>query len=146
LAEDREIVKKWRKDRWLRVGVTAAVVLLVGILLVTGRVWTIISEYSFKIKSTYWPSKEVLFEEIWSLEFREEFDTGKRVGGFGSWALSMGNFRNEEFGNYTLYGNNCCKAYVVVETADGMVVVNEKDREKTLKLYEKIKERWENTH
>ena len=141
-----ERVKKWKKDRWVRIGVTAAVVLLVGILLVTGQVRTMLSKHSLKIKSTYWPSKEVLFEEIRSLEFREEFEKGKRVGGFGSWALSMGNFRNDEFGSYTLYGNNCCKAYVVIETAGGMVVVNETDREKTLKLYEQLKERWGNLH
>ena len=118
---------------------TVAVFLVVLILLSTGHAGARVGTESVKIKSTYWPSKEIPKEEILSVSFREDFDTGRRVGGFGSFVLSLGRFQNEVFGKYDLYANNRCKAYVVMETVDGMVVVNEKKEEATKALYEEIR-------
>lgn len=118
---------------------TIVVLILVSVLLSTGHAGAQVGTESVKIKSTYWPSKEISKEEILSVSFREDFDTERRVGGFGSFVLSLGRFQNEEFGKYDLYANNGCKAYAVMETVDGMVVVNEKKEEATKALYEEIR-------
>lgn len=58
--------------------------------------------------------------------------------GVNSLQLNEGTFQNKEFGEYTIYSYVRCKDFVVMETTDGMLVINGKTPEETRTLYEKI--------
>ena len=78
---------------------------------------------------------KVSFDEIDSLEFREDFDVGMRASGFSTPVLSMGSFKNKEFGYYTLYAYTNAEGFVIIRSGEKMLVIADKN---PLELYEKI--------
>ena len=115
------------------------VCIFVLFLLLSGRVSVAVTEEAVTMKATYWVKKTVPVEEIREVSYREDFEPGSRGGGFGSWTLSLGRFKNEELGRYTLYAYTKAEAYVVMDTADGYVAFGLKDKEETKRLYEELK-------
>lgn len=142
--EEKNSVEKKKyastKTRNRSVGFVAALLLVIGVLLVTGHIQVTVEQDRVLIAGSYWPDRQVELADIQSLSYREEFKTGSRTGGLGTFKLSEGTFRNEEFGSYTLYAYNSCGEYIVLETSDRVVVVNGKTPEETRKLYEKIEQ------
>ena len=118
---------------------TAVICVFVGVLLVTGDIEISVTREQIDIAGSYWSDYTVEVGDILSVSYTEDLETGKRTGGFGSFKLAEGNFKNSEFGSYKLYAYTGCDSYVVMETADKMVVVNCDTKEKTKELYEKIK-------
>ena len=59
-----------------------------------------------------------------------------RTNGFGSPKLSMGAFRNGEFGNYTLYAYTNAKEYVVLTSGGKTLVIGMDDEARTQAIYE----------
>jgi hypothetical protein len=56
----------------------------------------------------------------------------------------VGNFQNEEFGEYLLYSYTACKSYVVLTDKEGKVIVlNRPDKAQTEGVYEEILGRFE---
>lgn len=120
------------------IAIGVVTVVIAGILLVTG---TIKYEYhtdSFKMEISYWPDVEIAYDEVESIEYREEVISGSRVSGFGSFRLLLGNFENEEFGNYTRYTYTNSKAAVVLEIDGRTVVIAAKEIEDTKAMYEEL--------
>ena len=73
------------------------------------------------------------------MDYEKELDLGRRTNGNGSVRIQAGQFRNKRFGNYRLYSYNVCREYVVIDTEDKTIVVNDKTPERTKELYEKLK-------
>ncbi len=116
------------------VPLTAAVV----ILLFTGNVSVTLGENSFQINASYWPDLEIDYAAVDALTYRDDCPAGVRVGGFGSFRLSLGSFRNEEFGNYTRYAYTACPACVAVEVDGRILVLNGRDETATRQLYKRL--------
>lgn len=114
---------------------------LVGIVLVTGNIKVEYAEDSFTIKASYWYDKEIDYAEIESIEYVDEKISGSRTGGFGSFRLLMGDFKNDEYGNYTRYTYADCEAGVVLLVNRREVVISGKDKETTKEIYEELMER-----
>lgn len=114
---------------------------IVGFILTTGDIEMVYHEPSFTIKASYWYDKEIFYDEIESIEYRDEKISGSRTGGFGSFRLLMGDFRNDEFGNYTRYTYKNCDAGVVLLVDGREVVISGKDKESTREIYEELMER-----
>lgn len=124
--------KKWNTAFLL---VIFAVVIFV---LVSGHIKASVKDGKVWIEGSYWPDYQVKLQDIKSVSYSEDFEPGRRVGGFGSWRLLQGSFRNKEFGNYTLYAYAGRDSYVILETETGWIVINVGSKEKTKELYEEI--------
>ncbi len=116
------------------VPLTAAVV----ILLFTGNVSVTLGAESFQIHASYWPDLEIDYAAVDALSYRDDCPAGVRVGGFGSFRLSLGSFQNDEFGNYTRYAYTACPACVVAEIDGRILAINGRDEDATLRLYEAL--------
>jgi flagellar basal body-associated protein FliL len=76
------------------------------------------------------------YDDIVSVELRDDLTKGSRTNGFGGSNVSSGSFRNAEFGSYTLAAYNGVKTYIVVTPADGKTLVfNHDSVEKTKEFY-----------
>lgn len=89
--------------------------------------------------------KTIDYSEIMEVSFEDDFQFGSRVGGFGSFKLNEGRFKNSRFGRYTLYTYVKCRSVVIIHTEEDIVGVNAESREETEELYweilEKVEER-----
>lgn len=114
--------------------------ILIGvcILMFTGNIQCEFNEDHLKIDATYWKYATVGYEFIDSVELREDFDFGSRNYGYGSAKLSLGNFKSEEFGNYTLYAYTKCDSAVVIKSGEHILVITGKDAAETQVLYNSL--------
>lgn len=130
-----------KKERAAGIAVSIIVSLVligVGILMFSGDVTVSCGDDSFVIDSTYYGSVEVTYAEVDEITYREDFDIGLRTYGFYSAKLSLGNFNNDELGDYTVYVYNSCDSYVVVRKGENYLVFNCETEEKTAEIYSTI--------
>ena len=122
--------------------ITAATVPLVligtALLLFTGSIQITCGESALTIEASFWEDLSVSYSEIDTIEYRGEFDSGVRMNGFGSPKLSMGTFRNDELGNYTLYAYTDAKEYIVLTSGGKTLVLGLDDAEKTREIYDTL--------
>ena len=121
--------------------VIAALAVAAYILLFTGDITYEVGEDSFAVTASYYEDITVKYEDVDSVEYRDDFDKGSRIAGFGSPRLSMGNFENEEFGAYAIYSYNCCDSAIVLRDGDKVLVLNGKDEAATKELYNELEKR-----
>ena len=118
--------------------ITGAALVFSAVLLFTGNVEVVIQNDQLEIQGSYWSDYELLLSEIQAVTYREDFETGSKRMGVNSLQLNEGTFQNKEFGEYTIYSYARCKDFVMMETTDGVLVINGKTPEETRTLYEKI--------
>jgi uncharacterized membrane protein len=123
-----------------RISLVLVPVILIGcaVLMFTGNVDLQFGETSFTIEATYWDDLTVDYAGIDSVEYREDGVDGERVGGYGSPRVALGNFRNEEFGNYTRYTYTQQKACVVLNSGGRILVLNGADDAATRAIYDEL--------
>lgn len=117
---------------------TAAAIIFAAILLSTGNIEVSCGEDSFTIAAAYWQDLTVSYDDIESMQYRDEVTAGSRVGGFGSPRLLMGNFKNDEFGYYTRYSYAGCDAGIVMTVDGNVLVVSAADEAATKALYKEL--------
>lgn len=129
----------------LKISAIAIPLILIGVLVLmfTGSIEYEFAENTLKINATYHNDIAVNYAEIDSIEFREDFDFGIRNWGFYSAKLSLGNFQNEEFGNYTLYAYTASDSAVVIKSDEHILVITGKNTAETKTLYDSLKARIE---
>ncbi len=132
---------KEKKSVIIAVAISAVVLVLVGILLLSGEVRVQYGEDTFTVEMTYWNDSTVSYAEIEEIEYREKDYAGERTYGFGSFKLLAGKFHNEEFGDYTRYSYINCDACVVIKSADKVLVINGKDEASTKTIYDELNKR-----
>jgi hypothetical protein len=111
----------------------------VAILMFTGNIQYEFTEDCLKIDATYGKYSNVGYEFVDSVEFRDDFDFGIRNFGFSSAKLSIGNFNNEELGNYTLYAYTQCDSAVVIKSGEHILVITGENIAETKALYDSLK-------
>jgi len=110
-------------------------------LMFTGDIGVDFGEESFTVEASFYSDLTVKYEDIDSIELIDSDVKGSRVGGFGSPRLSMGNFRNDEYGTYTRYSYNSCDSAIVIRDGDKVLVLNGKDEAATKELYNGLEKR-----
>lgn len=113
----------------------------VVVLMFTGNIQVTFADTDFKIVASYMDDLTVSYEEVETVEYRESFDVGHREMGFGSPRLSMGTFKNEEFGRYTIYAYTQGEGAVVLKKGDAILVIVGKTLEETKTIYESLTEK-----
>lgn len=136
--------KSEKKNQIVGYGIGIVVLILTVVLLFTGNIRIEYEDTSFTIQGSYWSDLTIDYDEIESMEYRDEKIDGSRTGGFGSPRLLMGNFKNSEFGNYTRYTYTNCEAGVVLTINRRKVVISGKDEESTREIYDELVIRCQN--
>ncbi|MBQ8322053.1 MAG: SdpI family protein [Clostridia bacterium] len=120
---------------------TLLILLLCVFLIFTGDVSVSYSDDSFTVSTSYWGKSEISYSEIDEIEYREDFDYGTRLFGFGTPKLSAGSFKCDELGGYTCYAYTSCSAAVIIKVDDRFIVINGESSEQTIAIYNEISER-----
>lgn len=119
--------------------VTLVIVLAaVGVMLFTGNIRYALEDDHLAIRADYYSDDTLNYADIDAIEYREGNVPGYRVGGFGSFRLLMGFFRNDEFDTYVRYTYYDPDACIVVTTKGGTVVLSAETAEQTQALYESL--------
>lgn len=131
-----------KKSDKVAIWITAIAVplILIGttVLMFTGNIEVTYTDTDFKINATYMDDLTVPYEDVDSVEYRESFDVGVREMGFGSPRLSMGTFKNEEFGRYTIYAYTQGDGAVVLKKGNDILVIVGKTPEETKAIYDTL--------
>ena len=86
----------------------------------------------------------VPFNEITSMDLRDEMNYGVRTWGYGGIRYAGGTFHNKEFGSYKISVDNKVKKFIVIRHAKGILVFNVDTPEATMMMYEGIRKRARN--
>lgn len=129
--------KSYQKKIWI---FTAVILAAVAVFLTTGNISVETEKKDIEIIGSYWTDYTIAIDCIQSITYRDDLKIGSREGGVGSFRLQEGDFKNREFGYYTLYAYTSCKEYVVLETDRRTVVINQKTPKDTKKLYQKLQQ------
>ena len=113
----------------------------VAILMFTGDIEVYYGDKDFQIVASYMDDLTVRYDEVETIEYRETFDVGAREMGYGSAKLSMGTFKNKEFGRYTIYAYTQGEGAVVLKKGDQVLVIIGKTAEETKLIYDTLAEK-----
>lgn len=129
-------LKKHRKKSALIAALIIAVsFILCAFLLFTGDISFELNENEFSIVADFYEDLTVKYEDVDSIELRVSEDRGSRVFGYGSPKLLMGNFKNEEFGNYTRYSYTKCENEIAIFSNGHVLVISGETEDKTTEIY-----------
>lgn len=123
-----------------KIGTVVGLLILafVLVMLFTGKVETDFYEDHFTIKASYYDDLSVFYDRVESVEYRDGNVEGSRVFGIGSFRLLLGNFENEEFGNYTRYTYYNPEACVVLQVGGKTLVLSGRDKAETQAIYQEL--------
>lgn len=119
--------------------VVGIILIFTGFIMFSGKIDVEYGEEGFSIYADYWNDISVKYDDIKSIEYRENDVVGIRTYGFSSASLLLGAFHNEEFNNYTRYSYTKCEAAIVLNVDGKILVINGIDKESTKEIYEKIR-------
>lgn len=123
---------------WITVITVPIILIGVAVLMFTGKISYEFTDTGLVVDATYGECSVVEYDRIDSVEYRETFDFGFRNYGFASIKFAIGNFKNTEFGNYTLYSHTTCDSAVVIKSGERVLVINGKDVVETKWLYDSL--------
>lgn len=134
----KESSKASQIARWM---VVFALVLL-AVFLFTGSVKVHYGEDALEVKTSYYGRAVLPYDEIESIELRQENVDGTRTWGLGSFRLLAGYFENREFGPYVRFTYYNPHSAIVVKTTTGQtLVLSGKNPKETEEIYGEILER-----
>jgi len=119
----------------------AVLLIFVAVLMFTGGLEYEFGQDALSVKADWYSDMTLSYDKIDSIEYREGNVPGVRVGGYGSFRLLMGFFRNEEFGTYTRYTYYRPEACVVLSAGSRTIVLSAEDAAGTRELYETLLEK-----
>ena len=119
----------------------AVLLAFVVVILFTGDLEYSFGEDAMTIRADWYSDLTVKYESVDSIEYRDGKIPGLRVGGFGSFRLLMGFFKNDEFGTYTRYTYYDPEACVVLTTGSRTIVLSGENGVETTALYERLLEK-----
>ena len=117
------------------------ILVAMGFLLFTGDIAVESTDNQLIITADYYSDLTVDYTEIDGITYRNDLITGRRINGFGSPRLSMGLFKNDEFGSYTLYAYTVAGEYIVLTAKEKTLVIGLDNPEETQELYQTLTEK-----
>ena len=115
---------------------------LLAVFLFTGSVKVHYGEDALEVKTSYYGRAVLPYDEIESIELRQENVDGTRTWGLGSFRLLAGYFENREFGPYVRFTYYNPHSAIVVKTTTGQtLVLSGKNPKETEEIYGEILER-----
>ncbi len=114
---------------------------ITALLLFSGSIKISYQEEEFTINATGWSDLTVRYDEIDEIKYLEDYQKGNREMGFGSFTMGMGAFRNQAFGDYTLYAYNKTRQGVQLLVDGEIIVISGTDEQSTKQIYEELSSR-----
>ncbi len=130
-AEKQPLSDVQKRARTVSLPVLLVLFAMLGVFLFTGDVEVTFGQDAMTADATYWSSVTVPYDAIDSVEYREQFDAGSRINGYGGARLAAGTFRNDEFGTYTLYACANTDGAVVIQSKGRVLVIRSETDEST---------------
>lgn len=121
--------------------IVALILVVAAVLMFVGKVETTADDTGINVKATFWSDLYLEYEDIDSVEYRENGVDGERINGYASARLLLGIFRNDEFGLYTRYTYTGDKPCVVLTIDDDIVVLGAEDEETLKAIYDSLSEK-----
>lgn len=123
-----------------KAGIATAIIAVaaVTVLMFTGTVKPEAGETALKVKSTYYPSVSVRYEDISQIALLQTYDGGIRTFGFSSARLSLGNYRSDRFGSYLRYTCNSCPSAIEIHAGDKIYLISAESEDGTKALFEQL--------
>ena len=118
--------------------IVAIVLIVVMIMMFVGDIESTLGENALTVKAGFGYSVTLNYDDISSIEYREDGVDGMRVMGISSAKLLIGSFKNSELGTYTRYtttGNCPC---VIIRANDSTYVIGFDDEAAVKEIYERI--------
>jgi len=143
-APEKAVVSIGKLDKQVAVISTIICILvLIGavVLCMTGDITAECGDDCLTVEASYWKDLSLDYDKMEHIEYRDTCDAGTRTYGFNTPRISMGSFRNDEFGAYTRYTYTQCRACVIITVEDHVLVLNGKDTAATKALYEQLLEK-----
>ena len=103
--------------------ITAVIVIVLVLVAPAGGVDASLQDDGLKVDAPM-VNKLIPYDQIDSVELRDDLDIGRRVGGFGGTNIRSGNFNNDEFGRYVLASYNDVPLHIVVRHSGGILAFN----------------------
>ncbi len=123
---------------WITAIAVPLILIFVAAVMFVGNVSVTFEMDKFVVEASFSETLNIPYENIDSVEFREEFAAGSRYMGFGSPTISTGIFQNEEFGQYTLYAYTNGEGCVILRQDDNILVIVGKTLEETKAIYDRL--------
>ena len=117
------------------------VVVIVIVVLFTGSIETTVGDTALTVEASFWNDLVLDYDDISSIEYREDGISGIRINGFGSPKLSIGIFQNKEIGAHTRYTFNKITPNIIIKTETNIIVINCENEQETKELYNAILEK-----
>ena len=114
------------------------VLIVLTVTMFTGTLEVTLGEESMDISASFWSDVCIDYEDIDSVEYREECDVGRKVNGFNSAKLHLGIFESDELGVYTRYAYTKADSYVLLTMDGKYVVIGAESESQTKEIYEHI--------
>lgn len=127
--------KGHKAAKWISLLLVIVILAGVAVLMFTGDITYTCTDSALQIEAAYHEDIVVTYDQIDTIELRENFDVGIRAMGFGSPRLSMGTFQNDEFGSYTLYSYNACDQMILIRSGGKVLAINAQTEAETEELY-----------
>lgn len=118
----------------------ALIIVLIFVLCVlfAGDISYDFEEDYLHIDASFYNDYVIYYDVIENIEYRDSNVSGMRVGGYGSFQLLMGNFKNEEFGTYTRYTYYKPDACIVLTVSGKTVVLSGETKAETEAIYQEL--------
>ncbi len=121
--------------------ITVVLLLLLFIPMFCGDIEIVYGEDKFTLEAFMWSDMVVDYDEIDSIELRDDIEVGLRTNGLGSPRLLAGNFENDEFGAYTRYSYTKCESCVLLESDGRYLAISGETDEDTKEIYDELVKR-----
>jgi uncharacterized membrane protein len=122
------------------IAIVAVSLIIVILMIFTGGLQFELGDDALTVKPTLGGGIELNYSELVDadIEYRDAKVPGTRVMGYGSAKLLYGQFRNDEFGNYTRYTYTDSEASIIIRTESGILVLADETTEKTQAIYTEL--------
>ncbi|NLI74311.1 MAG: DUF3784 domain-containing protein [Euryarchaeota archaeon] len=117
--------------------ITAIVVIIIFFIAPSGNLTAELQDDSLQVKASM-VNELIAYDDITNVEYRDKFDTGRRIAGFGGTNINSGKFKNAEFGTYTLASHNKVSAHIIVYHSNNILAFNLDTVEDTLSFYDQL--------
>ena len=132
-----------REKKALVISLLASVLILAGcgVLCFTGDIQVVYGDTAFTLEASYYQDLTVEYEAVDRVELCQQVPAGYRQFGFGSPRLSMGQFRNDEYGDYTRYAYTGCDSSVELRVGEEILVISGSNEKNTQAIYQELAKR-----
>ena len=119
----------------ITLGIIALLAAILLPIMTTGNVETTLGETALTVNASYSGPLTVEYGAIDAVEYRENFDAGMKTFGFNSARLLVGQFQNDELGDYTIYAYTKSAGYVLLRSGAKTLVIGCRTAEEATALY-----------